>query len=157
MVNQDQNTLRFTRSGQAVHFYGLGIALLCLSAALFILALPIIPVNAYVPPVSSPYWAIIPLISAITSLWTAAFLARHAYIIFGPLGLEIYPFWFPEKNMALIMWGEIHCLEVDPPARLLTITRDPESGAGAVFISLLPIARPQRPLVARAARGINEQ
>lgn len=148
-VADPEKELRFTRSRQAYTFIILATLLFCATLALFMLALPGFT-GKQRPMVSSYGYCLIPLPFCVASLWLAMRLTRHAYMILTPLGIEIFPFFRPEKNMQILYWSEITDARVSSDLRLLTIGHGGESKA---FISLDPIRKDRRPLLKRAVEG----
>ena len=129
----------------------IGIVFVCLAIALWIKATPIVGNAAGdAPAVPSYTWGFLPLLVALWLFWVAAHCARHAYIIFTPLGIELFPFWRPTKNMNVIYWSEIANASVGDDLKTLTIDRD---GGGGVVVALAPISPSQRPLLKRAIEG----
>jgi hypothetical protein len=102
--------------------------------------------------------------------WTAAFpllaswamfrlgvrCVRHAYLIFTPLGVEIFPLLRPEKSMQLLLWSEVHSLECSLPLQRLTIHFTAEKSSG-VMVSLAPILPAQRELLRILVESINQR
>mgnify|MGYP007028079659 CR=1 FL=1 len=148
-VAAPEKELRFTRARQAFTFVVLGIILFCAALALFMLALPGFT-GKQRPMVSSYWFAAIPLPLCAGAFWLAMRLTRHAYMILTPLGIEIFPFFRPEKNMLLLYWSEIVDAKVSSDLRLLTISH---SGGSKAFISLDPVRKNRRPLLKRAIEG----
>jgi hypothetical protein len=151
----DPQHLRFTRSGQALHFITLGILFACAAVALFALGTKWIDIEAYIPPLPTPWWGLLPLLPALASFWIAASNLRHPYLVFGPVGIEIYPLFFPSKNMNLIPWSQIARLEIDERLAWLTISY-PENLGGGCVLSLNPISPKNRQLLAHAIDGIRK-
>jgi hypothetical protein len=140
--------LRFTRSRQAVTFVIAGIIFLCAAAGVLILGwqrLSALP---------SVWWALIPITGAWASFRIAVHLARHAYLLLSPIGIEVFPFFRPAQNMRLFTWGEIQHAEVSGDLRLLTLNLP---GEAKVFISLDPLKPAARPLLAKAIAGVMEK
>jgi hypothetical protein len=147
-VKSPDQELRFTRSGQAPVF-GVMAAIFA-SVAITLLASAIY--RAENPQVPHPLWALPPLALAILSARTALRLTRHAYLIFTPLGIEIFPFFRPAKGMQLMVWQEIHEAEVSPDLTCLTLHRNAEKTSG-IHLSLKPIRPDRRVLLAKAITG----
>ncbi|RYD30922.1 MAG: hypothetical protein EOP87_15745 [Verrucomicrobiaceae bacterium] len=147
-IQSPEKELRFTRAGQAVPFW-IAAAVLAAVAVTLLASSLYRDVNPAVP---HPAWALVPLLLA----WLAARLAirmtRHAYLIFTPLGVEIFPFFKPEESMRLVLWQEIHGVEVDPGLTRLTLHHDAEKSSG-IHLSLSPILRNRRVLLAKAITG----
>ena len=150
-IAEPHKELRFTRSRQAAGFLFLGLAFVLLAISFWIKATPIVGNAAGDEPlVSSHLWGFAPLLVALWCFWVAAHCSRHAYLILTPLGIEIFPFWFPSKNMQVVYWTEIADAWISEDSEVLTIDR--EGGGGAV-VSLAPLAKKQRPLLKRAIDG----
>lgn len=152
-IARPEKELRFTRSRQAVTFCAIGVIFTCFALALGLLAWP-----AFVPreePLVSPPWlGLVPIVPAVAAFWFAGFLARHAFLLLSPVGVEIFPLWRPARNFRLVLWQEIEYLAVDEACRWLEVAL---AGGGRVFVSLAPLAIPQRQLLARAAAGTMER
>jgi hypothetical protein len=124
--------LRFTRSAQAVHFTAAAIVALCLSFAGFSLAFW--PWHADGSAFFSAWWpALLPLPLVLVFLWLALYCTSHAYIILSPVGIEIFPLWFPTENFRLVPWTH-----VDFP---------PVGSGGGIILSLSPLRHRQRELL----------
>jgi hypothetical protein len=146
-IQSPEKELRFTRAGQAVPFW--------IAAAVLIAVGVTMLVSVYQRDLRfnfSQLWVLVPLVMA----WLAARLAirmtRHAYLILTPLGVEIFPFFKPEKSMRLVLWQEIHDAEVDPELSRLTLHHDADKSSG-IHLSLSPISRSRRVLLAKAISG----
>ncbi|HUF61864.1 MAG TPA: hypothetical protein VMN36_07295 [Verrucomicrobiales bacterium] len=145
--------IRFTRSKQAGMFFGAALLFFWVSVALLLLALPGWTRTA--PPVlNTSGYAILPLPLAALLAWAGVHLARHAYIVFSTVGVELYPFWFPSRNMQVLFWPEIEKLELEAGGNTLVV-RLPEERA--VFVSLAPLSRPARTLLAHAVAGLQNR
>lgn len=159
MANSDLlRELRFTRSRQAVVMIAWGMAFLLASMVLLSLRLePVIrrinPDKLQAPP--ALIWGLLPLPIAIGFFWLAWSHLRHPYLALTRVGIEIYPFFLPSKNMNLVLWQQIkESVVSDKPAQLiLTMADRPDS---KIFITLDPLALPQRRLLARALEGVQE-
>lgn len=150
-ITEPHKELRFTRARQAMTFLFAGLLLLLAAVFLWVKATPIVGNAAgEQPAVGSPLWGFLPFLPAVWSFWVAAHCARHAFLILTPLGIEIFPFWFPSKNMQVVYWSEVAGAGVTEDLKTLTIDR--EGGGGAV-VSLAPMATRQRPLLKRAVEG----
>ena len=148
-VVSPEKEIRFTRAAQATTFVVLATVFFCASLALFMLALP--GFTGKQQPTLSSYWfAVLPLPFFAIALWIAMRLTRHAYLILTPLGIEIFPFFRPEKNMHLLYWSEIEDARVSTDLRLLTVSH---GGGSKAFVSLSPIRKDQRALLQKAIEG----
>lgn len=148
MVAEPQQELRFTRSGQAVSFCVLGALLVGVSVTLAATGYH----RSVNPAVPHPAWSIPFVLLAGGVFWVATHLAKHAYLILTPMGLEIFPFFRPSKGMQLVMWQEIEAAELDVGLTRLTLHFNAERTAG-MHLSLRPIRRELRALLAKAIKG----
>lgn len=147
-VAAPEKEIRFTRSGQALVFWISG-------AVLTVAAMTLVASSFYRtinPSIPHPAWTVPPLLLAWTAFHLAIRLTRHAYLIFTPLGLEIFPFFRPAANMQLVTWHEIHDAGVDADLTRLTLHFNPEKTAG-IHLSLKPIRTTLRPLLVQALAG----
>lgn len=148
MVAEPKKELRFTRSGQAVQF--------CVLGAMFAgVAVTLVATGYYRdinPEVPHPAWAVPCFILAAGCFWLARHLAKHAYLILSPLGLEIFPFFRPMKGMQIVMWQEIVDADVDAGEKWLTLHFDADKTSG-MHLSLRPVRRKLRSLLAKAVLG----
>jgi len=147
-IQSPEKELRFTRAGQAVPFW-IAAAVLAAVAVTLLASSLYRHVNPAVP---HPAWALVPLLLAWLAARVAIRMTRHAYLIFTPLGVEIFPFFKPEESMRLVLWQEIHGAEVDPGLTRLTLHHDAEKSSG-IHLSLSPILRNRRVLLAKAITG----
>ncbi len=148
MVAEPQKELRFTRSGQAVKFCVLGAVLVGVGVTLAATGY----YRGINPALPHPAWAIPFFLLAGGAFWLAIHLARHAYLILTPMGLEIFPFFRPSRGMQLVMWQEIEEAELDAGFTRLTLHFNAERTAG-MHLSLRPIRQNLRELLAKAIRG----
>jgi len=145
-VAEPHKELRFTRAAQAVPFWL--AAAVCAVAALVLGAVSLYrPENPALP---HPLWALLPLVLAWLCLRVAIRCTRHAYLILSPLGVEIFPFFRPVSGMQMVPWAQIAGAEVGE--RTLTLHFNEEQSAG-IHLSLTPIPRARRPLLAKAIEG----
>jgi hypothetical protein len=147
-VQSPEKELRFTRARQAAQF---GIAAAVFTGAAVILAI----CGSYRdidPSLPHPLWALAPLALALVFARWAGRLAKHAYLILTPLGIEVFPFFRPADGMRLIAWGEIAAAEVDERLSRLTLHHDVGKTSG-VHLSLAPIPAGKRGLLAKAVAG----
>lgn len=148
MVAEPQKELRFTRSGQAVGFavlgaVGIGAAVTLVATGLY---------RGDHPELPHPLWAVPCIGFASGCFWLARHLAKHAYLILTPLGLEIFPFFFPSKNLRIVLWQEIAAAEISDDEKWLTLHYNEEKSSG-LHLSLKPIDRKFRSLLAKAVLG----
>ena len=144
-LQSPEQELRFTRAGQAAVFWlaaatMVGVAITLGASAMYR------PENPELP---HPAWALVPLALAAVCAHLGQWLARHAYLILTPLGIEIFPFFRPAKGMHLVYWHEIHAAELDPQATRLTLHHDAAKSSG-IHLSLRPIPRGRRVLLTHA-------
>jgi hypothetical protein len=144
-VQSPEKELRFTRSGQAAHFWLLA-AVLAAGAVTLAVTSVYRDIN---PDLPHPAWALLPLALALASGRLAIHLTRHAYLILTPLGIEIFPFFRPSAGMQLIVWQEIAAAEADPGLTRLTLHRDAAKSSG-IHLSLKPIRSDRRELLVKA-------
>ncbi len=146
MVAEPQKELRFTRSGQAVLF--------CVLGAVFVgIAVTLVATGIYReinPELPHPGWALPCVVLACGAFWLARHLTKHAYLILTPMGLEIFPFFQPSKNMQVLMWSEIRGADVKD--KWLTLHTNEEKTAG-MHLSLGPVRKKLRGLLVKAVMG----
>ena len=147
-IQSPEKELRFTRSGQASHFW-VGAAVL---AAIGITLLATSIYRDINPQLPHPAWASVPLALAAVMARLALGLTRHAYLILTPLGIEIFPFFRPAEGMRLVMWQEVDHAEVDEKNTRLTLHHDAGKTSG-IHLSLTPIRADRRTLLAKAVLG----
>ncbi len=147
-IQSPEKELRFTRSGQAAHFW-VAAAVLAATAITLLASAWYRYINPAVPHAA---WALVPLAFAAFLVRTAIQLTRHAYVILTPLGIEIFPFFRPANGMQLVTWQEIDHAEVNPATTRLTLHRDAAESSG-IHLSLTPIRRDRRSLLAKAVLG----
>jgi len=149
-IARPEQELRFTRSRQALTFLTAGIACLCVAGGIFIKALPLAGNAAGEPAaVDSRLWALVPLVPAAVCFWVAVHCLRHAFIILTPLGIELFPFWRPARNLQVIYWAEIQTATISPDFKIFTI----KCHASGITATLAPISRSGRVLLKRAIEG----
>ncbi len=142
--------LRFTRSRQALVFWITGLVLVLAAVGLGVLSWW----QLDAPP---PRWAaLVPLTAGIASFWLALRLTRHAYLLFSPIGVEVFPFWKPVSDFQLIPWGTIADAGFSPDGKWLILTMA-GSGDSKVFLALAPVSLRVRPLLERTVLGVMEK
>ncbi len=148
--------LRFTRSGQAVTFVILGIVAFSAAIGLTLLGWRW-PWRGWPEPLlPSPWWGVAVLPLAIAAFWFAARLTRTPYLVFTPVGLEIYPFFRPAQHSQLVTWSEVAVLEHDDRREQLTVHFRGQENAGVV-LTLAPLSRKSQALLARTVAGMPEK
>ena len=145
-VAEPQKELRFTRAGQAVVFWIASAACVMAGLVFFLLT----PYRADTPELPHPAWGLVPIGLAIPLMWLAWHCAKHAYLLLSPIGVEIFPFFRPATNMQVIPWAQIAAADVDGSRLTLHFSAEKTSG---IHLSLSPIAKDRRPLLAKAIRG----
>ena len=147
-----QKEIRFTRNAQAVHFFLLGLGFFCIGLTLWLLSLDVWTVSTG-PVLESPWWALTTLPFIAASTWWGIHLAKHAYMIFSPVGIELFPFFFPSKNMEVFYWSEIGHVSFEANQGLLEISLAGEAER-KVFVTTTPLNRASRALLAKTIEGI---
>ncbi len=147
-IQSPEKELRFTRSGQAVVFWIASAVMV--AAAVTILASSIYRYD--VPKLPHPAWALLPLAIAWFSARTAIRMTKHAYLIFTPLGVEIFPLFRPQSSMRMVLWQEIQAAETNEALTRLTLHHDAARTSG-IHLSLSPIQKERRVLLAKAIAG----
>lgn len=145
-IDQSFKELRFTRARQATHLY-LVAALFGIFGVSLALSLYIHhgPNDAFFKQYIS--WSLLPLTISLVTLRCAIHCVRHAYLLLTPMGIEIFPFFKPHKNLQVLYWAEIHAAEISN--KELTLHTNAEHSAGVV-VSLKPIAPAQICLLQKA-------
>lgn len=152
MVANPEKEIRFTRAGQSrLWFIFAGVQL---AAMLIGVAFAHVPGDYGAPVLKEYWWTLIPLsIGLLLCVRVGWHCMRHAYLIFSPIGVEIFPFRKPEENLDVVMWSEIDHLELR--GNFLFLHYNSAETAGKA-ISIKPIPRQKRALlVALVARGNN--
>ncbi|MGJ8643232.1 MAG: hypothetical protein ACSHX9_07480 [Luteolibacter sp.] len=147
-VAEPDKELRFTRSGQAGRFCVLGAVLVGVGVTLVATSF-YRDVNPAVP---SGWWAVPCFVVAAAVFRLALRLAKHAYVLLTPMGVEIFPFFKPAENMQVVMWSEIKGVDVDEGLRQLTLHFNEEKTAG-MHLTLAPIRGKLRELLIKALKG----
>lgn len=154
-VVEPEKELRFTRSAQAPLFYAGSVLSFAATMAVFILSTQDWGMKA--PMLDGWLWLCVPgLLLAYTLLRVGLRCTRHAYLILSPLGVEIFPFYKPEKNLQILYWTEIADAEFSADAKQLILHFSEEKKSGVV-VSLSPIPVMRRHLLEEAVIGVMEQ
>ena len=140
--------LRFTRSRQAMKMLAVGLVFWLASVALMATAYHNFNHQSW-------WWAVVPAVPALLFCWLAWSHLRHPYLVLTRVGLEIYPFFLPSRNMNLILWQQIARTEVTTSPPLLTLIRADQAD-GKIFITLDPLQPTQRRFLSRALEGVQE-
>lgn len=153
-VAESHKELRFTRSRQASQFFILSAFLGMLGVA------SLIAIFASWGPDDSDFqiyaWlCLLPLIPAYFTLRIAIHCIRHAYILLTPMGVEVFPFFKPEKNLQVIFWQEIDSYDI--AGSQLKLHANAEKTSGTV-LTLKPLGSAQISLLQKAieARTTNK-
>lgn len=149
-----QQEIRFTRNAQAAHFFVLALVFLCVGMALYFLSLDLWKTEG---PVFEQSWyglLMLPLVGL--AIWAGVHLAKHAYMIFSPVGIELFPFFHPSKNMQVLYWQEVEDLAITPDGKMLEVTLLSE-GEHKIFIATAPMRQNSRELLAKTIDGIRKQ
>ena len=143
MVEDSEKELRFTRSAQAVPW--------SIAAACGVLFIVVSCISALLPsPWGAPalvnfWWVLIPVAVLTFCCGRIAWRClKHAYLIFSPVGVEIFPFRKPEKNLDVVIWAQIDHLELKNGFLYLHYDADKTGGKA---ISLRPIMEKKWPLL----------
>lgn len=145
---EPEKELRFTRAGQAGRFCVLGAVLVGVGVTLMATGF-YRDVNPKVP---SGWWGVPCFVAAGGVFRLALRLARHAYVILTPMGVEIFPFFKAAERMQVVMWSEITGADVDEGGRWLTLHFNEERTAG-MHLTLAPIRSSLRGLLVRGVMG----
>jgi len=149
-VAEPEKELRFTRAAQGHVLLSLSVICLAIGITLFATSsAPASPDGLWIYAVPACIIGLLLIIPAIRCI-------RHAYIILSPLGIEIFPFFKPEKNLQIIYWSDISHAELDADEKQLLIHTNEARTAG-IIASLSPIKKSRRPLLARAISGTMEK
>lgn len=145
-VSEGHKELRFTRTRQATHFFLGSVLFLMLGAGCFIAML-----GSWGPADRDfqrcAWLCLIPLLPAFLAYRVGIHCVRHAYILLSPMGVEIFPFFKPEKNLQLVFWSQV--ADCDITKTRLTLHTNAEKTAGVV-VTLKPIAQSQIYLLQKA-------
>ena len=149
MVADTDKEVRFTRSRQAVLWMVLS-AFGALTIFVGVIA-TLLPSSGGAPELKAYWWAV-PILAVWT--WFCGRIAyrclKYAYLIFSPIGVEIFPFGKPEAKLDVVSWGQIDHLEIHGDFLYLHFNKE-ETGGKA--ISLKPISPKLRPLIERVVEA----
>ncbi len=144
-VAEPHKEVRFTRAGQAQAFFIAG----AVAAAFGLLT----GITWLMDHPNFLWWMPLPFLLLAFLLFRIGIrCTRHAYLIFTPLGIEVFPFIKPEQNLNLIYWNEIQGFEIKEDEQLLVLHRDSKKTSGVV-VSLKPILEKQRDLLVKVLEG----
>ena len=136
--------LRFTRAHQALHFsWGASLAL---AAAVGLALLTWTSWDKAGEPLIHGWWLpLLPLPALAAALWAAAWCSTHAYLLLSPVGVEIFPLFFPSRGYRLIPWAQISAMRIEKNCVVLDF-----QGGGGIVLGLDPIRPQTRPLLVEA-------
>ncbi len=146
--------IRFTRNAQAVPFFIAALGFLCLGFALFALSWDIWV--SLEPLLDKAWYGLLVLPFVAGAAWAGWHLAKHAYMIFSPVGIELFPFFFPSKNMQVLYWNEVKEIGLTKDDAMMEVTLLGEH-ENKVFVTTAPLTRASRALLKRTIHGIQEQ
>lgn len=154
-ITAPEKEIRFTRAAQGRLFLVIVALLINISWGLWVLS---VYQPAERPPVLSGHgwWALAPWPLIVVFFRLAIRCIRHAYLIFTPLGIEIFPLFRPEKTMMLVMWQEVALCEMDAKGKKLLLHYNHEKTSG-IIVSLAPILASHRVLLRHAVNNIAEK
>ena len=155
MANQELQEIRFTRSGQAVHFVILALIFLCLGVGLYLVSLDFWSVSQE-PLLKQSWYGLLVLPFVIACLWMAVRLSKHAYLIFSPVGIEIFPFFKPSTNMNVLLWNEVETVDFTEDGKMMRV-RLLSEGDHQVFLSIAPLKSASQDLLKHTVTGICER
>jgi len=150
-IQEPEKELRFTRSRQAITFVAAGLISLCILGFIwFQVYFNGLENNQNGPLIFPILCSIILITMAVLFFLVAIHCTQHALIILSPLGLELFPFWFPVKNFRMLYWSEINDAKINKEMNLLSI--DSNNGS-KIFISIKPIPTKIRSYLKTAIDG----
>jgi hypothetical protein len=154
-IASPEKEIRFTRAAQGLLFLIAAVMMFSLSLGLWALATSGTQFER--PRLEGYAWtALLPLPLMAWFFLLGKRCVRHAYLIFTPLGIEIFPLFRPEKHMTLITWQEIQDLDADLPSKRLSLHYNVEKTSG-VIVSLSPILPAQRQLLQHTVTAIRQK
>lgn len=145
-IAEPEKELRFTRSVQAGRFCILGAVLVGMGVTLLATGV----YREVNPGLPSPWWSVPCFVAAAGVFRLAVRLAKHAYVILTPMGMEIFPFFKPAEKMRVVMWSEIKGVNV--AGKWLTLHFNDERTAG-MHLTLAPIRASLRGFLVRGVKG----
>ena len=148
-IAEPEKEIRFTRVAQATVFFFLTVIFMMV----FISTLFCMYINwgPWHNDFHENWWySLFALIPAALCFRIALHCIRHAYIILTPMGIEIFPFFKPQKNLQVIFWSDIHHADRDFYELTLHYNEDETSG---IVLSLKPIGKNNYELIETAIQG----
>lgn len=146
--------VRFTRNAQAVTFFLLSLAFGCAGMALYLLSLKWSENTE--PVLDASWYGLLVLPFVVGFAWWGMRLAKHAFLLFTPLGIELFPFWRPSKNLQVFYWSEVEEIDLQEGGRFLHLVLKSE-GDCQVFIATDPLNKASRALLERTVTGVAER
>lgn len=138
-----QKEVRFTRNLQGAQFTVVGGLLALLGLLPLFALMRVLWRTGHILFSQHAAWMVcLPL--GLALFYFGSQMLRHAYIVFTPLGLELYPFFKPKTNMQLLFWSEIEALSLSEDKRALEIALPNER---KIFVSLSPMREESRLLL----------
>ena len=147
--------IRFTRNAQAAHFFIAALFFLCVGTGLYIASWDFL-YDSKEPLLQRSWYGLLTVPFIGISIAVGIHLAKHAYVIFSPVGIELFPFFFPGKNMQVLYWSEVRHVELSPDQRMMEVTLS-SPDERKVFVATAPLDIPSRILLARTITRIREQ
>ena len=155
--NFDLKEIRFTRSGQSVTFFLISIGLFAIGVGVYVLSVDF-GWESQPPRLDSPWWGLIALPFVVASGWLGLHLAKHAYMIFSPVGIEVFPFYKPSDNMQVLYWSEVLDVDLTDDGKMLEVTLLGEGEhRPKVIITTAPLSPNSRKLMTKTIAGIRQQ
>ena len=149
-IQAPEKELRFTRSRQAITFIAAGLISLCITGFIWFQVYFNSLENNQNALIFPILLSVILITMAVLFILVAIHCTQHALIILSPLGLELFPFWFPVKNFRMLYWSEINDAKINKEMNLLSI--DCNNGS-KIFISIKPIPTNIRSYLKAAIEG----
>ena len=149
-IAEPEKELRFTRAAQAPLYYGVSVVFFAISLALFILSTQDWGMEQ---PLLHGWWwlGVVGLTLSYFMFRTGLRCTRHAYIILSPLGVEIFSFFNPRKNLQVVYWSQVVDAEIKVGRLILHYNEEKQSG---VIVSLRPIPVSRQHLLKEAVVGV---
>jgi hypothetical protein len=148
-VVEQEKEIRFTRSAQASLFFFLGI--ICTMICIGTLFNEYVNWGPWHANFKAYWWmSLTALIPAAIFFRIGIHCIRHAYIILTPIGVELFPFWKPQKNLQVIFWSDIDHAEFSGDIMKLHYNKEE---TGGIVSSLKPIGKLNYPLLEKAISG----
>lgn len=148
-VTEPEKEIRFTRAAQASLFFFLSI--ISVMIGIGTLFNEFINWGPQHPDFKAYWWlSLLAIIPAALFLRIGIHCIRHAFIILTPMGIEIFPFWKPQKNLQLVFWSDINHAEFTGHIMKLHFNKEETAG---IITTLKPIGKLNYPLLEKAING----